>query len=890
VGYFGSLVAAALRHSLGARHKVAFTILLADDSVPAQNTGRKILTEAGYDVVTASNGLEALRKLNEVSPALAILDIFMPGYTGFEICEKLRSVPATAALPVVLSVGKMEPFREEDATKVGANGTLAKPFVAEQMLAVIRGLLGAPVVESKPVQPLQPPSPAPAAEDEPMFAYAALGQELRDKGEGFSNASTAEQPGGADVFRFNPDAMPTPFSASSADLAPESPLEMESPLETASAVAPAAPAPDQSAHEEKSKADSLLDKDSEDPSIASSGLDPLLEAREIPTAPGILESSVLEVGDLPEKLTDPGFAPEPTPPAEKHLSAEEEARRKAFEELFNSDELPPVEEPLAAQSYEPLELMPNLSTPSVGYEPHIEADPELEHTDPTRQPAVHLETTADPYLEQHAIDVEDILSQVAPGAGRDVYLEDAEGASPFVSGAQMEVLTSAGAPVEGSQPEVAPDVKPEATEEHEPLEAAAVAQVAKPAPVEHAEPKGDLAHELLTKATEAFEEHGGHSQLATTAAGLAGGAGMASAVPMLEHLVEGFVHHEAPKLEADVSAPTPEKVEPETTSPLEAAIHEMKNPAPVAEIAPAEELLPAHEAASSAEPQAAPHVEVPVEETPAEEMPAEEAARPSLATDGPLAAVFELAKHDFSHQSKVPTAVPLEAGEAAPLEHTDEGPEVKEDSGFAAPLIAMDATLVAALGAMGGVAVTHAAEAAAPVQEHEAAVGAREEAARQEVEPVEAPAPIEPEVMHPEVEHADAAHTDEVQASARPVEESPLVEERSPSLAASVAAEGATEEGLAEEDHSAIAHADVVTLHEAVPQVVVAEAATTVAAGEVGESVADESHADADLTEEGPSEVHSIEQQHIQAAVEKVFERFKPLLVAAIVRELARRD
>jgi hypothetical protein len=365
---------------------------------------------------------------------------------------------------------------------------------------------------------------------------------------------------------------------------------------------------------------------------------------------------------------------------------------------------------------------------------------------------------------------------------------------------------------------------------------------------------------------------------------------MASAVPMLEHLVEGFVHHEAPKLEADVSAPTPERVEPETTSPLEAAIHEMKNPAPVAEIAPPEELLPAHEAASSAEPQAAPHVEVPIGEVPAEEMPAEEAARPSLATDGPLAAVFELAKHDFSHQSKVPTAVPLEAGEAAPLEHTDEGPEVKEDSGFAAPLIAMDATLVAALGAMGGVAVTHAAEAAAPVQEHEAAVGAREEAARQEVEPVEASAPIEPEVMHAEVEHADAAHTDEVQASATPVEESPLVEERSPSLAASVAAEGATEEGLAEEDHSAIAHADVVTSHEAVPQVVVAEAATTVAAGEVGESVADESHADADLTEEGPSEVHSIEQQHLQAAVEKVFERFKPLLVAAIVRELARGD
>jgi CheY-like chemotaxis protein len=843
---------------------VAFTILLADDSVPAQNTGRKILTEAGYDVVTASNGLEALRKLNEASPALAILDIFMPGYTGFEICEKLRSVPATAALPVVLSVGKMEPFREEDATKVGANGTLAKPFVAEQMLAVIRGLLGEPVVETKPVQPLQPPPPAPTAEDEPMFAYAALGQELRDKGEGFQNPSTVEPQAGADVFRFNPDAMPTPFSASSADLAPESPLELESPLETAGAAAPAESAPDQSAHEEKAKADSQLEKDSEDSSFGGSGLDPLLETKHTPAPPSILESTVLDVGDLPEKLTDPTLEQEPEPAAEEHLSAEEEARRKAFEELFNSDQLPPVEEPLALQNFEPLDLMPNLSTRSVGYEPHIEADPELEHTDPTRQPEVHLETTADPYLEEHAIDVDDILSQVAPGAGRDVYLEDAEGSSPFVSGAQMEVMSSAGAPVESAPPEVTHDAKPEAAEEHEPLEAAAAAEVAKPAPEAHAEPKGNLTHDLLMKATEAFEEHAGHSPLATTAAGLAGGAGVAAAVPMLEHLVEGFVHHEAPKPEATATMPAPEKAEPEARSPLEEAIHGMDEPAAVAEAASAaessRESLPGHQA-----------------ETHAEETPTEEAARPPLATDGPLAAVFELARQDFSGQSKTHASTPLEADETSPLEHEGEEAEHKAAAGFTAPLVAMDSTLVAALSAMGGVAVTHAAEAAAPVQEHEAAV--EEHEALTETEPAT-----------PEAAHAEVVPVDAAQASATPVEESPLAEEPSPLQTTSVA-----EEGLAEEGHSASAHEDVAAGHELAPEAVEAEGVATVAEAGVGESVgendvADEGHAEDDIADEGPSVVHSIEQQHLQAAVEKVFERFKPLLVAAIVRELARRD
>ena len=70
-------------------------VLLADDSVPAQNMGKKILVDAGYGVLTASNGLEARRKIAESVPDIAILDIFMPGYTGLEICERLRASAAT---------------------------------------------------------------------------------------------------------------------------------------------------------------------------------------------------------------------------------------------------------------------------------------------------------------------------------------------------------------------------------------------------------------------------------------------------------------------------------------------------------------------------------------------------------------------------------------------------------------------------------------------------------------------------------------------------------------------------------------------------------------------------------------------------------------------------
>ena len=83
-------------------------ILLADDSMTAQNMGKKILTEAGYDIVAVSNGAAALKKIAEIKPDIAILDVFMPGYTGPEVCERIKNVHETSKIPVLLTVVKME--------------------------------------------------------------------------------------------------------------------------------------------------------------------------------------------------------------------------------------------------------------------------------------------------------------------------------------------------------------------------------------------------------------------------------------------------------------------------------------------------------------------------------------------------------------------------------------------------------------------------------------------------------------------------------------------------------------------------------------------------------------------------------------------------------------
>ena len=130
---------------------MALKVLLADDSVPAQNMGKKILTDAGYEVLAVSNGLEALKKIADSVPDIAILDIFMPGYTGLEICSRLRGNTVTAELPVILTVGKLEPYRPEDGEKVHSNAVIVKPFASNELLSAVRSLVGLPFAVSRDV-------------------------------------------------------------------------------------------------------------------------------------------------------------------------------------------------------------------------------------------------------------------------------------------------------------------------------------------------------------------------------------------------------------------------------------------------------------------------------------------------------------------------------------------------------------------------------------------------------------------------------------------------------------------------------------------------------------------------------------------------------------------
>jgi CheY-like chemotaxis protein len=117
---------------------VSLRILFADDSMTAQNMGKKILSEAGYDVVAVSNGAAAVKKIAEQKPDIIILDVYMPGYSGLEVCEKVRGSLETLKIPVLLTVGKMEPYKPEDANRVKADGVIIKPFEASDLLAIVK--------------------------------------------------------------------------------------------------------------------------------------------------------------------------------------------------------------------------------------------------------------------------------------------------------------------------------------------------------------------------------------------------------------------------------------------------------------------------------------------------------------------------------------------------------------------------------------------------------------------------------------------------------------------------------------------------------------------------------------------------------------------------------
>ena len=119
-------------------------LLLADDSVTIQKVVNLTFADEGIDVITVGDGNSAMAKIAEAAPDVILADVHMPGLSGYQVCEMVRSNEATKGLPVVLLVGSFEPFDENEAARVGANAFLTKPFQSiRQLVSQVSDLMQA---------------------------------------------------------------------------------------------------------------------------------------------------------------------------------------------------------------------------------------------------------------------------------------------------------------------------------------------------------------------------------------------------------------------------------------------------------------------------------------------------------------------------------------------------------------------------------------------------------------------------------------------------------------------------------------------------------------------------------------------------------------------------
>jgi CheY-like chemotaxis protein len=148
-------------------------ILLVDDSPHAQRMGERILSEEGYEVVAVSNADSALIRLEDADPDVVIADVVMPGRTGYEICQYLKMNPRHRGARVILTVGSLEPFDEEQFVRVEADGFLRKPFEATALLAAVKPLAEAAASDRARSRPRPGPErggPDPAGSSAPFVA------------------------------------------------------------------------------------------------------------------------------------------------------------------------------------------------------------------------------------------------------------------------------------------------------------------------------------------------------------------------------------------------------------------------------------------------------------------------------------------------------------------------------------------------------------------------------------------------------------------------------------------------------------------------------------------------------------------------------------------------
>jgi len=116
-------------------------ILVVDDEPDAVELAEFNLKAAGYDVITAANGEEALKKARSVLPNLIVLDLMLPEIDGLEVCKLLRRDPRTLGIPILMLTAKAAEIDRVLGLELGADDYVTKPFSPRELVLRIKRLL-----------------------------------------------------------------------------------------------------------------------------------------------------------------------------------------------------------------------------------------------------------------------------------------------------------------------------------------------------------------------------------------------------------------------------------------------------------------------------------------------------------------------------------------------------------------------------------------------------------------------------------------------------------------------------------------------------------------------------------------------------------------------------
>jgi DNA-binding response OmpR family regulator len=120
---------------------MAKTILVVDDDLRTLKLVGLVLDQEGYNVVAAESGEEGLEKARTENPDLIVLDILMPGLTGYEVVQRVRADPQTARVPILMLTAKSGLDDQMTGYEVGADDYLTKPFHREELVSRVESVL-----------------------------------------------------------------------------------------------------------------------------------------------------------------------------------------------------------------------------------------------------------------------------------------------------------------------------------------------------------------------------------------------------------------------------------------------------------------------------------------------------------------------------------------------------------------------------------------------------------------------------------------------------------------------------------------------------------------------------------------------------------------------------